>query len=62
VLLWIFWAERSMPGSFAALYVPPGVAAVVAGGLVLYGVATSRDWFAGASPADAGRTAATHDG
>lgn len=46
VLLWIFWYERNMPGSFAALYVPPGLAAVLAGAFVLYGIATSRDWFA----------------
>ena len=46
VSLWIVWDELSMPGSFAALFVAPGLAAVVAGALALFGIVSSRAWFA----------------
>ena len=47
ILLWIAIIEHGVPGSFAVLFVPPGIAALLAGAFILYAALANQAYFRG---------------
>lgn len=47
ILLWVAIVELGVPGSFAVLFVPPGIVALLAGAFILYAALANQAYFRG---------------